>query len=67
MIVPNVNTFPGHIACDAASQSEIVVPLYYRDEVVAVLDVDSEQINHFDETDALYLRQITQMLEKTLV
>lgn len=67
MIVPNVNTFPGHIACDAASQSEIVVPLYYRDEMVAVLDVDSEQINHFDETDALYLRQITQMLEKTLV
>lgn len=63
VIVPDVNQFPGHIACDAASQSEIVVPLFYHDEVVAVLDIDSQYLNHFDETDALYLKEIVTLLE----
>ena len=63
LIVPDVNQFPGHIACDAASQSEIVIPLFYDGEVIAVLDVDSQYLNHFDETDAIYLRQIVTLLE----
>lgn len=63
IIVEDVDQFPGHIACDAASRSEIVIPLFDRDEVVAVLDIDSEHLNHFDETDALYLQQIVKLLE----
>jgi GAF domain-containing protein len=63
VIVEDVNQFPGHIACDAASQSEIVVPLFRNDEVIAVLDIDSEHLNHFDETDAHYLQQIVKLLE----
>lgn len=62
VIVEDVNQFPGHIACDAASQSEIVIPLFSSDEVVAVLDIDSEHLNHFDETDAHYLQKITEYL-----
>lgn len=62
VIVEDVNQFPGHIACDAASQSEIVIPLFSSDEVVAVLDIDSEHLNHFDETDAHYLLKITEYL-----
>jgi GAF domain-containing protein len=63
VIVEDVNQFPGHIACDAASQSEIVVPLFHHGEVIAVLDIDSERLKHFDETDATYLRQIVKFLE----
>ena len=63
VIVPDVNLFPGHIACDAASQSEIVVPLFHHDEVIAVLDIDSEQLNYFDEMDKKYLQQIVDLLE----
>jgi GAF domain-containing protein len=66
IVVEDVNQFPGHIACDAASQSEIVVPLFGRNEVIAVLDVDSEHLNHFDETDAHYLRQIVELLEEKI-
>jgi GAF domain-containing protein len=62
VIVEDVNQFPGHIACDAASQSEIVVPLFHHDEVIAVLDIDSEHLNHFDQTDAFYLKQIVHFL-----
>lgn len=65
VIVEDVNEFPGHIACDAASQSEIVLPLFYKDEIVAVLDIDSEHLNHFDETDALYLKKIVTFLENS--
>ena len=64
VLVEDVNQFSGHIACDAASQSEIVIPLFNRDEVIAVLDIDSEQLNHFDETDARYLEQIVKLLER---
>lgn len=56
--VDDVNKFPGHIACSAASQSEIVVPLRHENEVIGVLDVDSEHLGHFDETDAKYLGEI---------
>ncbi|MFZ9970025.1 MAG: GAF domain-containing protein [Bacteroidia bacterium] len=52
IVVPNVHDFPGHIACSAFSQSEIVVPIFKGEEVVAVLDVDSEHLAHFDEIDA---------------
>ncbi|MBK5719442.1 GAF domain-containing protein [Dysgonomonas sp. Marseille-P4677] len=62
IVVEDVHQFPGHIACDAASQSEIVVPLFDKDEVIAVLDIDSEYLNHFDETDARYLQQIVNLL-----
>lgn len=63
VIVEDVSLFPGHIACDAASQSEIVLPLFYKDEVIAVLDIDSEHLNHFDEIDARYLSKIVKLLE----
>lgn len=55
MLVPDVDLFPGHIACSSASKSEIVVPIIKEGEVVGVLDVDSDNLNSFDNTDALYL------------
>jgi GAF domain-containing protein len=58
IIVPDVNAFPGHIACSSLSLSEIVVPVISKGEVVAVLDVDSEQYNQFDETDKRYLEEL---------
>lgn len=64
VIVEDVNQFPGHIACDAASQSEIVIPMFSHDEVIAVLDIDSDHLNHFDETDTRYLQQIVKLLER---
>lgn len=62
VIVPDVNAFPGHIACSSRSKSEIVVPIIRNDKVVAVLDADSEHWNMFDETDAKYLERITAWL-----
>ncbi len=62
MLVPDVHAFPGHIACSALSQSEIVVPLIKEDQVWAVLDVDSEHLHHFDETDKIGLERITRLL-----
>lgn len=58
LIVPNVEAFPGHIACSSLSKSEIVVPLIRDGRVVAVLDVDSEELDQFDETDQVYLEQL---------
>lgn len=58
LIVPDVEAFPGHIACSSASRSEIVVPVIRNGQVVAVLDVDSEYLNHFDETDQIFLEKI---------
>ncbi|WP_286845154.1 GAF domain-containing protein [Proteiniphilum sp. UBA5346] len=58
ILVPDVNEFPGHIACSALSRSEIVVPVFHHEEIAAVLDVDSEFLNHFDETDEKYLSEI---------
>jgi L-methionine (R)-S-oxide reductase len=62
IIVPDVDEFPGHIACSSLSKSEIVIPMIKNNEVWAVLDVDSEFLNHFDNTDAQYLESIVAML-----
>lgn len=61
-VVPDVDQFPGHIACSSASRSEIVVPLMRDDEVIAVLDIDSAELNTFDETDKYWLEKIAQAL-----
>ena len=58
LIVDDVEKFPGHIACSSLSKSEIVLPIIINNEVVAVLDVDSEYYSSFDETDKNYLQQI---------
>lgn len=62
LIVPDVDQFPGHIACSSASKSEIVLPVFSGSEVVGVLDVDSEKLGHFDDVDALYLNQIIKLI-----
>ena len=63
VVVPEVEQFPGHIACSSESRSEIVVPVFGHDNmVVAVLDIDSRELNTFDETDRPYLEEICQML-----
>jgi L-methionine (R)-S-oxide reductase len=62
VLVPDVNTFAGHIACDSESRSEIVVPLYRHGEIIAVLDIDSEMENNFTEIDAQYLEEIVKYL-----
>lgn len=62
LVVPNVHEFKGHIACSAASNSEIVVPIIRNNNVVAVLDADSEHFNMFDETDKLYLELLVQQI-----
>ncbi|MDR1581870.1 MAG: GAF domain-containing protein [Prevotellaceae bacterium] len=58
IIVPDVNKFAGHIACSSKSKSEIVIPLFKNGEIIGVLDIDSEYLNTFDETDEKYLSQI---------
>jgi L-methionine (R)-S-oxide reductase len=63
LIVPDVEKFPGHIACSSLSKSEIVVPVIRNNEVVAVLDVDSNEYDQFDNTDQRYLEQIVAMIE----
>lgn len=62
VIVPNVDEFPGHIACSSASRSEIVVPIFVNEQVVAVLDVDSDELNAFDEQDQLGLEKVVELL-----
>jgi L-methionine (R)-S-oxide reductase len=62
LIVPDVEKFPGHIACSSLSKSEIVIPVIRNDEVIAVLDIDSEQPDQFDTTDQYYLEQITELI-----
>lgn len=66
LIVPNVDLFEGHIACSSDSKSEIVIPIFKGNEVVAVLDVDSDLLNDFDETDEKYLTQLCQWLSEFL-
>ena len=58
VVVPDVDLFPGHIACSSASRSEIVVPVRQGETVVAVLDIDSDRLAAFDETDAHYLERL---------
>jgi len=62
MIVEDVEKFPGHITCSTASKSEIVVPCFKKEEVFAVLDVDSDKISDFDETDKKYLEMISEII-----
>jgi len=62
IVVPDVELFPGHIACSSESRSEIVVPMKKDGRVVAVLDIDSRELNTFDEVDARYLEKIAEMI-----
>ena len=66
-LVPDVEAFPGHIACSSASKSEIVVPAFQDGEVFLVLDVDSDQLDDFDAVDKRYLEALMGMLEKTRI
>ena len=63
LIVADVEKFPGHIACSSLSRSEIVVPIVRNNQVLGVLDVDSEHLNYFDETDKIYLEKIVSLIE----
>jgi L-methionine (R)-S-oxide reductase len=62
LLVPDVDAFPGHIVCSSLSRSEIVVPLFNEGLVAAVLDVDSEALDQFDEIDAKFLEQIVKLV-----
>ena len=63
IIVDDVDTFPGHIACSSLSKSEIVLPIYnLQKEIIGVLDVDSDAYGTFDKTDELYLKQILKLI-----
>ena len=66
ILVPDVEQFPGHIACSSASKSEIVVPILKEGKVVAVLDVDSDRLNDFDEIDKIYLERLAEFLSPKL-
>jgi GAF domain-containing protein len=62
LIVPDVEKFPGHIACDSRSRSEIVIPVFDQEKVIGVLDVDSKDLDRFDEVDAEGLKRILSLL-----
>ncbi|WP_221389682.1 GAF domain-containing protein [Dyadobacter sp. NIV53] len=67
LIVPDVEAFPGHIACSSASRSEIVLPVFHRNGTVAmVLDVDSDELDDFSETDAEWLEGLIRLIERKL-
>ncbi|MCF2490575.1 GAF domain-containing protein [Dyadobacter sp. CY347] len=67
IVVPDVEAFPGHIACNSASKSEIVLPVFHRNGTVAmVLDVDSDQLDDFSEVDAAHLGKILKLIERKL-
>jgi len=62
VVVPDVEAFPGHIACSSESRSEIVVPVFKGEEIIAVLDIDSRELNTFDDTDARWLEEIVKLI-----
>ena len=62
IIVPNVDEFPGHIACSSLSKSEIVIPVYKGNNIIGILDVDSSELNDFDAVDEQYLTEIVALL-----
>ena len=66
IIVPDVNVHPGHIACSSLSKSEIVTPVFSGSDVIAVLDVDSDIIAHFDEIDKKYLEKVSKIISKVM-
>jgi GAF domain-containing protein len=61
IIVPDVDKFPGHIACSSKSKSETVIPVFKNNEIIGILDIDSEYLNNFDATDEKYLSQIVDL------
>ncbi len=63
LVVPDVEKFPGHIACSSLSRSEIVLPVIRNNQVVAVLDIDSEQLADYDETDKQWLEQVITLID----
>lgn len=63
ILVPDVEAFPGHIACSSDSKSEVVLPAFKDDKVALVLDVDSDRLNDFDEVDVLYLEKVMRIVE----
>lgn len=65
-VVPDVELFPGHIACSSDSRSEIVVPIMVNGEVYGVLDIDSDELATFDDTDRIYLEKMMSILAETL-
>jgi len=68
VLVPDVDLFPGHIACSSASRSEIVVPIFHNNgSVYGVLDVDSDRINDFDQTDSEGLSRVVRIIERSIV
>lgn len=67
IIVPDVNKFPGHIACDVESRSEIVIPVIKNENLFGVLDLDSTEYNSFDETDKKYLEELVDYLSKEII
>lgn len=64
LVVPDVELFPGHIACSSASRSEIVVPVWRLGRILAVLDIDSEHLATFDETDRLWLERLVAVFDR---
>jgi len=67
IIVPDVDKFPGHIACDVESRSEIVVPIFEQDKLFGVLDLDSTDYNSFNETDKKYLEELVNFLSEEII
>lgn len=65
-LVPDVDAFPGHIACSSASRSEIVLPAFKEGKVFLVMDIDSDQLNDFDDVDADWLEKLMKLLEAVL-
>ena len=65
-VVPDVHLFPGHIACDSASESEIVIPIHHRDRIMAVLDIDSVVKGRFTKADAAVLSDLVQIMEQKI-
>jgi L-methionine (R)-S-oxide reductase len=65
-VVPDVDQFPGHIACSSLSRSEIVVPVFVNQKVVGVLDIDSTELSTFDQDDALALEEVAKLISKIL-
>lgn len=66
ILVEDVHEFPGHIACDSASNSEIVIPIHRGSQILGVLDIDSPSVSRFDSTDKVYLERIVAILEKSI-
>ena len=67
ILVPDVDLFPGHIACSSASKSEVVIPIFVKDEVRMILDIDSDQLNDFTADDIKYLEMVADICSQVLV